>query len=137
MPEEEYPLLVRSICLDPEDPQPSSMKTVEVCVELTFQNGSQNKRSSVTCTDKCCNIIRTLNLAHIIRTHADHYHYAETIQNQLRNITFAKIHILIENTPRSTAKPEGIDRLLQCGPITDFSKYFCKWGSPNSHIRLW
>ena len=32
----------------PEDPLPSSgrRKTVEVCVEPTFQNGSQNKRSS-------------------------------------------------------------------------------------------
>ena len=41
------------------------------------------------------------------KTNADNYHYAETIQNQLRNITFAKIRILIENTPRSTAMPEG------------------------------
>ena len=34
----------------PEDPLPSSAKmrrkTVEVCVEQTFQNGSQNKRST-------------------------------------------------------------------------------------------
>ena len=72
--------------------------------------------AAVTCTDKC-NISRNQNLGHIIRTHADHYHYAETIQKQLRN----KIRILIVNTQRSTAMPEGTGRLLQCGPITDFS----------------
>ena len=76
----------------------------------------------VTCTDKCCNIIRNRNLVDFRRTHTDHYHYAETIQNQLRNITFAKIRFLIENTPRSTAVPQGTGRLLQCGPITDFSR---------------
>ncbi len=79
--------------------------------------------AELTCIDKCRHIIRNLNLVHIrpIRTHADHYHYAETIQNQLRNITFAKIRILIKkNTPRSTAMPDGTV-LLRCGPITDFS----------------
>ena len=40
-------------------------KTVEVCVELTFQDGSQNK-GGMTCNDISCNIIRNLNLVHII-----------------------------------------------------------------------
>ena len=75
--------------------------------------------SAVTCTDKCCNIIRNPNVVHIIRTHTDLYNYAATTQNQLRNITFAKIRILIEKY--STAMPEGTGRLLQCGPITDVS----------------
>ena len=40
----------------------------------------------------------------------------------LRNITFAKFCILIENTPRSTAMAEGLTPVLvKCGPITDFS----------------
>ena len=36
---------------------------------------------------------------------------------------FAKICILIENTPRSMTMPDGTGRplLLQCGPATDFS----------------
>ena len=76
--------------------------------------------AAVTCIDTCLTIFRNLNLVHIIRTHADNYHYAETIQNQLRNITFAQIRILIDNIPRSTAMPEGTG-LLQCGSITDFS----------------
>ena len=36
-----------------------------------------------------------------MRTHTDHYHHAETIQNHTRNIMVAKIRILIEDTPRS------------------------------------
>ena len=56
---------------------PSSRKTVEGCVQLTFQNGSPKKHG----TDMqrlCCNIIRNINLVHIIRTYTEHYHYAQT-----------------------------------------------------------
>ena len=56
---------------------------------------------------------------------------------------FAKIRILKENTPRSTAMPEG-SGTFAVWPITDFSlmiglKNECdgKWGSPNSHITPW
>ena len=56
---------------------PSSRKTVEVCVQLTFQNGS-HKKHGTDMQRLCCNIIRNLNLVHSIRTYTEHYHYAHT-----------------------------------------------------------
>ena len=56
---------------------PSSRKTVEVCVQLTFQNGS-HKKHGTDMQRLCCNIIRNRNLVHIIRTYTEHYHYAQT-----------------------------------------------------------
>ena len=53
----------------PEDP---------LCVEVAFQGGSQNK-AALTYNDISCNIIRNLNMVHIIKTHTDHYHHAERI----------------------------------------------------------
>ena len=75
----------------PEDPVPSSakgggIKMVEVCIELTFQDGSQKKVG----TDM-----------------QRHYHQAERIYYHKRNIMFAKKFILIENTPRSMAMTYG------------------------------
>ena len=63
--------------------------------------------SAVTWTDKCCNIIRNLNLVHIIRTHADHYHYAEMICISWETLRLQKC--------------QKVPVLLQCGPITNFS----------------
>ena len=57
------------------------VKTVEVCVQLTFQNGSHKKHGS-DMQRLCCNIIRNLNLVHIIRTYTEHYHYAQTKYTQ-------------------------------------------------------
>ena len=72
----------------PEDPLPSSTlssrKTVEVCVQLTFQNGSHKKHGS-DMQRLCCNIIRNLNLVHIIRTYTEHYHYAQTKYTHVRH----------------------------------------------------
>ena len=82
LPEDEYPLPVRSICLNLFRNtlyvfHPSSRKTVEVCVQLTIQNGS-HKKHDTDMQRLCCNIIRNLNLVHIIRTYTEHYHYAQT-----------------------------------------------------------
>ena len=67
-----------------------------MAILLNLVKMAAKTNAAVTGTDKCCNIIRNLNLVHIIRTRADHYHFAETIENQLRNITIAKIRILIK-----------------------------------------
>ena len=76
-------------------------------MELTFQDGSQNNRST-DMQRRMFNIIRNLNLDHI-RTDTEHYHYAERKSNHMRHIMFAKIRNLIENTPRSPAMPGGTD----------------------------
>ena len=72
---------------------------------------------ALTCSDMCCNITRNLNLVHIIRTHTEHYHYAEIKCTHMRHIIFAKIRIIIENTPRSMATDFshmiGLNSLLQ------------------------
>ena len=51
---------------------------------------------------------------------------------------FAKIRILVENTPRSTAMPEGTGTFAAWAHnrflAYDRAKSDCKWGSPNSHI---
>ena len=66
----------------PEDPRRFLRREAEeVCVEPTFQNGSQNKHGSDMHrhVGLCRNSIRNLNLVNIIISHADHYHYSETI----------------------------------------------------------
>ena len=132
LPEEEYPLPVRSICLNLFRKtstvfHPSSRKTVEVCVQLTFQNGC-HKKHGTDMQRLCCNIIRNLNLVHIIRTYTEHYHYAQTKYTLVRHSMLSKIRILIENTPRSVTMPdgnlgwlEGIGTFAVWGRTIDFS----------------
>ena len=54
---------------------------------------------------------------------------------------FAKIHTLIENTPRGLAMPDGTGTFavwaINRFPAYDRPKYYCKRGSPNLHITLW
>ena len=56
----------------------------------------------------------------------------------------SKIRILIENTPRSVAMPDGMTRRIGafavCGRTIDFSLMglnVLQMGSPNSHITPW
>ena len=114
---------------------PSSRKTVEVCGQLTFQNGSHEKHGNDT-QRLCCNIIRNLNLVNIIRTYTEHYYYAQTKQTQMKHSMRSKIRILIENTPRSVTMPDGMTRRDRyvCSVwahnrfLADGPKCYCKWG---------
>ena len=82
LPEEEYPLPVRSICLN------LFRKTLYRLPPLFAEDGRGLRTANISKwqppkhgTDMqriCSNIIRNLNLVHIIRTYTEHYHYAQT-----------------------------------------------------------
>ena len=58
--------------------------------------------AAVTCTDKCCNIIRNLNLVHIIRTPSDHYHYTDEKHYVYKNPYFNRKYST-EHVPEGNA----------------------------------
>ena len=133
LPEEEYPLPGRSSCLY------VIQKTLYRLPRWEAEDGrglrranisrwQPNKRSS------------DLNLVDIIRTHADHCHYAETKYNQLRNITFAKIRILIEKYSTEHDSARRYRYFLQCHDAFRFTEQTNRLVTLSSHYMchyLW